>query len=61
MHVIYQINIVNFIISGSSSQWYTKQENGFFFTFGRLVKYHFGSVAGGSFLNTFFNFIDFFF
>ena len=51
----------NFIISGASSQWYVDKPKGVFFTFGRMVKYHWGSVAGGSFLNAFFNIIDFLF
>lgn len=59
---IFSLKIVNFIISGSATQWYLQQsENGLCFTFTRMIKYHFGSVVGGSFLNAFFNIIDFVF
>lgn len=56
------IKLVNFIISGSATQWYLQeQENGLCLTFTRMIKYHFGSIVGGSFLNAFFNLIDFVF
>ncbi len=50
----------NFILSGQAAQWYCDKPAGFCETFSRLLGYHFGSVVGGSFLNAFFNLIDFF-
>jgi Plasma-membrane choline transporter len=50
----------NFILSGQATQWYCDKPAGFCETFTRLLGYHFGSVVGGSFLNAFFNLIDFF-
>lgn len=52
-------NLVNFIISGLATQWYTNSEVSACITFKRLLKYHFGSVTGGSFLNAFFNVVNF--
>lgn len=53
------INIVNFVISGLATQWYTNSDLSACITFKRLLKYHFGSVVGGSFLNAFFNVVNF--
>lgn len=59
---LFILKLVNFIISGSATQWYLQeQENGLCLTFTRMIKYHFGSIVGGSFLNAFFNLIDFVF
>lgn len=43
-----------------ATQWYTNSDPNCCITFSRLLKYHFGSVVGGSFLNAFFNILDFF-
>jgi hypothetical protein len=53
-------NLDNFILSGLSSEWYCERPGDLCSSFSRLIKYHFGSVVGGSFLNAFFNLIDFF-
>ena len=53
--------LVNFFISGNATEWYANQgdEANFCIPVIRFFKYNFGSVVGGSFLNAFFNFIDF--
>ena len=53
------LNSDNFIISGLATQWYCEKEVSAGITTKRLLKYHFGSVVGGSFLNGFFNIINF--
>lgn len=55
------IDLVNFIVSGNGAEWYTREGTNCCFPLARLLKYNFGSVVGGSFLNAFFNFIDFLF
>ena len=53
----------NFFVSGNSAEWYIKgsKSSNCCLPVGRFFKYNFGSVVGGSFLNAFFNFIDFIF
>ena len=51
--------LVNFVISGLATQWYMRKSTRYLLTFRRLLCYHFGSIAGGSFLNAFFNIINF--
>lgn len=53
-------NADNFILSGLATEWYCDQAPSLCTTFSRLLRFHFGSVVGGSFLNAFFNLIDFF-
>ena len=55
--------LVNFLISGSSTQYYLQKDNqnSCCLSFTRMIKFHFGSVIGGSFFNAFFNIIKFFF
>lgn len=50
---------VNFITSGLATQWYTSKEVSAVTITKRLLMYHFGSVVGGSFLNGFFNLVNF--
>ena len=52
-------NIDNFMVSGLATQWYTETEVSSLLILKRLLKYHFGSIVGGSFLNGFFNIINF--
>lgn len=56
-------NIVNFMVSGNAADWYVKggRASNCCTPVGRYFKYNFGSVVGGSFLNAFFNFINFLF
>lgn len=51
------------MVSGNAAEWYIKggRATNFCTPVGRYFKYNFGSVVGGSFLNAFFNFIDFLF
>ena len=53
-------NADNFVLSGLATEWYCDQAPSLCTTFSRLLRFHFGSVVGGSFLNAFFNLIDFF-
>ena len=48
---------------GNATEWYVRegQASNCCLPVSRLFKFNFGSVAGGSFLNAFFNFIDFLF
>jgi hypothetical protein len=46
-------------MSGLAAQWYAKKEVSACLTTKRLVKFHFGSVVGGSFMNAFFNIMNF--
>ena len=63
IHVHYLLNLVNFIISGNATEWYVREgkTTNCCLPVSRLFKFNFGSVVGGSFLNAFFNFIDFLF
>jgi hypothetical protein len=55
----------NFCVGGFATQWYCYETNdkskiGIFHSFKLLIKYHWGSVAGGSLLLWLFYFIDLF-
>jgi hypothetical protein len=56
------INVVNFIVSGNAVEWYFRANNNNTTQCGRpfkrLISKNWGSVAGGSFLNAFFNIFD---
>lgn len=63
MHVSYFINVVNFLVSGNAVEWYFKpavNASHCCKPFSRLLCKHWGSVAGGSFLNAFFKIFDMF-
>lgn len=47
-------------MSGLATQWYIEENVSAVEIIKRFLKYHFGSVSGGSFLNGFFNVINFF-
>ena len=48
-----QFNLVNFCVSGAATNWYWNQNYPWYFPLQRLFTRHWGSVAGGSFLNAF--------
>ena len=50
----FPIYIVNFCISGATTEWYNKRQNVCYEPFQVLVTKHWGSVVGGSFFNAFF-------
>lgn len=47
------------MMSGLTTQWYTETDISALIIAKRLLKYHFGSIVGGSFLNGFFNVANF--
>jgi hypothetical protein len=51
------------MISGNSAEWYVRGGKALncYTPVDRYIRKNFGSVVGGSFLNAFFNFIDFLF
>lgn len=61
IHVIKLINLVNFLISGNVTEWYTQngKTSSCLIPLKRLMCRNWGSVVGGSLLNAFFNFFDF--
>lgn len=66
MHVVIFCDVVNYVVSGNSVEWYFRDENNQYGShcchpFSRMVKKNWGSVAGGSFLNAFFTLPDVFF
>lgn len=56
MHVHINLLIVNFCVSGNATDWYwyRPQNTNCYASYQRLVCKHWGSVVGGSFLNSFF-------
>lgn len=54
---------VNFMVSGNAAEWYIRggKASNCYTPVQRYFSNNFGSVVGGSFLNAFFNFIDFLF
>lgn len=56
------INVVNFVVSGYSTQWYYLKDNeapSYMTSIKLLLRYHWGSVMGGSLILGFFYFGDF--
>lgn len=54
MHVIYFVSLDNFCVSGNAVDWYWTRHSACYQPYQRLICKNWGSVVGGSFLNTFF-------